>query len=269
MNEMASKIYLSLLALASTVIAQKCPIQFDGRVPKGSTPATFDSSTSPFNPSFVFGAGELYYILKTSHELTSLGLTWSGIVQLPTTTPSLVHPHHPFPHDHLLMPSQFDANTSIPVEVTISDASIFQGQTGFRRAEFLPASNSGSDPSTQGIKTLHFSLQKDDARSLNYSHEYQLVFLETADYSTNQFALKTGSISGREGQDPGRLVLQSNVNNPTDLHAVPFTAGVWHNYAITLDFDSKYVPLSSHSTLFVLKVKTVRAKSTILKAALR
>jgi hypothetical protein len=66
------------------------------------------------------------------------------------------------------------------------------------------------------------------------------VFLETADYSTNQFALKTGAISGRNGQDTGRLVLQSNVRNPTDLHAVPFTVGVWHNYAITLDFNAKY-----------------------------
>lgn len=98
---------------------------------------------------------------------------------------------------------QFDtAKNTIPLEVTISDASIFAPsptnvQTGFRRAELLPASNTGTDLSTAGVKTLHFSLMKDDCRPLNNSHEYQLVFLETNDFSTNQFALKTGTINGQ------------------------------------------------------------------------
>lgn len=74
---------------------------------------------------------------------------------------------------------------------------------------------------------------------MNLSHEYQLVFVETAAFDTNQFALKAGTISGREGADPNRLVLQSNVRNATDLHAVAFTEGVWHNYALTLDFTKK------------------------------
>ena len=81
--------------------------------------------------------------------------------------------------------------------VTISDASIFNNQTGFRRAELQPASNNGSDPSTIGIKTLHFSIMKDPARALNTSHEYQLVFLEDAKFATNQFVLKTGKIGGQ------------------------------------------------------------------------
>lgn len=61
-----------------------------------------------------------------------------------------------------------------------SDDSIFNGQTGFRRAELNPASNDGTDASTDGVKTVHFALQKDAARPLNLSHEYQLFFLETA-----------------------------------------------------------------------------------------
>jgi hypothetical protein len=48
---------------------------------------------------------------------------------------------------------------------------------------------------------------KDDARPLNYSHEYQLVFLETNDYSTNQFALKTGTIDGQPAGQVSRAVL--------------------------------------------------------------
>jgi hypothetical protein len=51
--------YLSLLALASAVLAQNCPLQFDGRVPAGSTPASFDATTSPFGTKFVFGQSEL------------------------------------------------------------------------------------------------------------------------------------------------------------------------------------------------------------------
>lgn len=123
--------------------------------------------------------------------------------------------------------------------MTISDSSIFNSQTGFRRAELLPVTNSGTDQSTTGIKTLHFSIQKDVTRPLNFSHEYQLVFLETADYSTNQFALKTGAIIGRDSQEAEMLVLQSNVRSPVDIHTVPFVDGVWHNYALTLDFSAK------------------------------
>lgn len=63
--------------------------------------------------------------------------------------------------------------------VLCSDDSIFNGQTGFRRAELNPANNDGTDPATEGVKTVHFSLMKDDKRALNLSHEYQLFFLES------------------------------------------------------------------------------------------
>jgi len=126
--------------------------------------------------------------------------------------------------------------------VTISDDSIFAPspdniQTGFRRAELLPASNSGTDPSTTGVKTLHFSLMKDAQRPLNLSHEYQLVFLESNDFSTNQLVLKTGTVIGGGGGDPDTLQLFGNVNDGTVLFNTPFTPGVFHNFAVTLDFD--------------------------------
>lgn len=126
--------------------------------------------------------------------------------------------------------------------MTISDDSIFAPspdniQTGFRRAELLPASNSGTDPSTTGVKTLHFSLMKDAQRPLNLSHEYQLVFLESNDFSTNQLVLKTGTVIGGGGGDPDTLQLFGNVNDGTVLFNTPFTPGVFHNFAVTLDFD--------------------------------
>jgi hypothetical protein len=93
-----------------------------------------------------------------------------------------------------------------------------------------------------GIKTLHFSLRKDNARPLNLSHEYQLVFLEDATFSTNQFVLKTGTIAGQPaGQNADLLVLQGNVNAPVvqNLFNITFLADVWHNFAIVLDFTAK------------------------------
>jgi len=143
---------------------------------------------------------------------------------------------------------QFDVNT-VPAEVTISDKSIFNGQTGFRRAELLPASNDGSDASTTGVKTLHFSLKKDAARPLNLSHEYQLAFLESKDFSTNQVVLKAGTILGVNTANPDTLQLFGNVNaNPPQvLFSTPFDDGVFHNFALTLDFNKLLVPPPAHT----------------------
>lgn len=130
--------------------------------------------------------------------------------------------------------------------VTINDKSIFAPsasnvQTGFRRVELLPASNSGKDPSTTGVKTLHFSVMKDPARPLNLTHEYQLVFLESDDFSTNQVVVKTGSILGQNTANPDTLQVFGNVNSQPvqTLFATPFTPGTFHNFALTLDFDKK------------------------------
>jgi hypothetical protein len=82
---------------------------------------------------------------------------------------------------------------------------------------------------------------KDNARALNLSHEYQLVFLEDAAFSTNQFVLKTGTILGIDTPDPDLLQVFGNTNQdpPTLLFATPFLEGVFHNFAIALDFDAQ------------------------------
>ncbi|KAF7903192.1 uncharacterized protein EAF01_006241 [Botrytis porri] len=203
---------LSLLTLASVAQAQDCPLQFEGRVPVGTTPTAFDNSnTSLYNPSYNFGAN----------------LTWSQIIKFPTDIPT----------------SLYDGNSTTPFEVTLSDASIFAPsstnvQVGFRRAELLPLSNNGSDASTTGIKTLHFSIMKDASRPLNLSHEYQIAFLESADFSTNQFVLKTGTILGTNNTDSNVLRVVGNVNEgATELFTTAFTDG-WHNFGLKLDFTA-------------------------------
>ncbi|KAI1427307.1 hypothetical protein F5Y12DRAFT_783419 [Xylaria sp. FL1777] len=203
---------VSFLVMTSTlVVSQKCDLQFDGRVPSDFSAASFNANNGVFDPNNVFGQGlDLGSIIEIQNSLSSL----------------------------------FDIDT-IPVEVTISDDSIFAPsadnvQTGFRRAELLIASNDGTDASTTGVKTLHFSVMKDANRPLNLAHEYQLVFLESNDFSTNQFVLKTGTILGENTADPDTLQLFGNVNaNPVQtLFSTPFTEDVFHNFAVTLDFDA-------------------------------
>ncbi|CZR68734.1 related to endoglucanase c [Phialocephala subalpina] len=150
---------------------------------------------------------------------------WSSILQFPIVNSSL-----------------FDANGTKALEVTISPTSIFQSQTGFRRSELMPSSNSGTDLSTTGVKTIHFSVQKDTLKPLNSSHEYQLFFLESNDYSTNQVVLKYGSIIGGNpnGVDKDSLMVVGNVNSKPIplLYSTKFTPGVWHNFGITLNFNA-------------------------------
>ncbi|KAA8571311.1 hypothetical protein MFRU_046g00480 [Monilinia fructicola] len=228
---------LSLLTLASVAQAQDCPIYFDGRIPLGTTPSAFDNANSSlYNPSYNFGAN----------------LTWSQIIKIPTGIPA----------------SLYDGNSSQPFEVTLSDASIFAPsptniQLGFRRAEMMPSSNNGSDPFTVGIKTLHFSILKDSARPLNLSHEYQIAFLESADYSTNQFVLKTGTILDSNNTDSNVLRVIGNVNEgATELFTTPFTDG-WHNFGLKLDFTANTTQVFYSASSKPLKSVTEALKNDI------
>lgn len=126
----------------------------------------------------------------------------------------------------------------------LSDESVFAPsadniQTGFRRAELNPAAANGSDDSVVGVKTLHFSIQKDAERALNLSHEYQMVFLESNDFSTNQVVLKTGTLLDQDTADPDTLMLFGNVNDPNLLFSTPFTEDTFHNFGVVLNFDEK------------------------------
>ncbi|KAK8042934.1 hypothetical protein PG994_013417 [Apiospora phragmitis] len=221
-----SSLLVALASLASLGASQKCKLQFDGRVPTGFAAAEFDADNGIFNPSNVVGKG-----LKLS-EVIKMGVVNGSL---------------------------FDTKTQ-PVEVTINDQSIFAPsatnvQTGFRRAELLIASNNGTDASTQGVKTLHFSLMKDAARPLNLTHEYQL----DNSFSTNQFVLKTGTILGGDAAaDPDTLQLFGNVNSKPlqTLFSTKFTEGVFHNFAVTNDFNKKTTQVFYSQDTAVLKEQT-------------
>jgi hypothetical protein len=200
--------------------AAKAQIIWDGRIPTNFSQSAFDSaSTSPFSPEFVRAAD----------------VPFSQIIQFPDVPPSL-----------------FDGDTSRPIEVTINDKSIFapggNSQNGFRRAELLPSTNNGTDATVQGVTTLHFSIKEDPAKPLNYSHEYQLVFIETNDFASHVWTLKTGTPFGTdpaslpEGQAKTLRLGSSTAGGAMEevLFQTPFDTGISYNFAIQTDWDNRH-----------------------------
>lgn len=93
-------------------------------------------------------------------------------------------------------------------------------------------------PAVSGMKTLRFSLQLDTTRPFNYSHEYQILFLKTADFSNTQLTLKTGTIlGGNATADPKTLNMRGFGADET-LFETPFVEG-WHNFGLVMDFERK------------------------------
>ncbi|KAK1689493.1 hypothetical protein BDP55DRAFT_546147 [Colletotrichum godetiae] len=208
-------------ALASpspcTAATIQCPLIFDGRVPATATPRDFDApfggGWNPYNPDYVKGAN----------------LSWSDIILLPGPVPVSTRPG--------TRSSRFDAaEKKRPLEVTISDASIFMNQQGFRRAGLLFArdANEGS-PAGEGVKTMHFSVRLDLERPLNLTHEYLNVWHETAAYDANQFNFQTGTIIDQPGLPKDSFKLLDRDNKL--IWSTPVAMdGSWQNFALTLDF---------------------------------
>lgn len=203
----------ALLALARAALAADptCPLVFDGRVPSTAALTDFDTNNGgdwmPFNPDYI----------------RAEALPWSETLLLPAVDP----------------PSRFDATAeTVPLEVTISDESIFNDQNGFRRAglQFLEDSNEGS-PANAGRVNVHFSIRLDAERPLNRSHEYLLVWHETAAYDANQFNFEAGTIIGQEalGGDSYKLLDR----NYQVLWETPILEDEWQNFAVTVDWDAE------------------------------
>ena len=118
-----------------------------------------------------------------------------------------------------------------------------------------------------GTTVFHFSVQQDASRPLNYSHEYQVVFIEPNDGShifelqlgahARIFTLRIGSLCSVADMRIHHLT-GSPFTNPTgqvpvaDAHSfkvldhalnvlfsTPFTADVWHNFAVEVDWNAR------------------------------
>jgi hypothetical protein len=214
----ASCAFASALPRLDRFIPIRCPIIFDGRVSRNSTLATFDTLSSPYSSQYVKGQN----------------LTWSSIILLPNLTAT-----------------RFDTAAHKPLEVTISDASLFrtsQGlQVGFRRAGLLlkdDANAVGGDKADEGIVTFHWSVRQDSKRGMNLSHEYMNVWHERADYGGNQFTFVGGvvlPVDGGTGDDTKENRETWKVQNAKNEFI--FTTGIkyeaWQNFAVTLDYANR------------------------------
>ncbi|KAF8245348.1 hypothetical protein K440DRAFT_556022 [Wilcoxina mikolae CBS 423.85] len=199
--------------LISSVAKTGAQVIWDGRL-HCANPLVLDvNTTSPYNVNYNKGQSN-----------------WSDIVSFPEVTPSL-----------------FDIQPDTKAwELSINDKSIFvpggpsSRQNGFRRSELMPNINNGSDKTVQGIRTLHFSIQKDMKHPLNVSHLYQLTFIETADFSSHIWTLSYGATT-EEGHSPTALRLTSSGAKGAKeklLFQVEFKEDQWHNFAIQVDFDN-------------------------------
>ena len=84
--------------------------------------------------------------------------------------------------------------------VTIDNSSVFvpggsSPQYGFRRTDII-AQKAGDSSNLilameTGVSVFHFSIKADEKRPLNYSHEYQVVYIEPHD-GTHVFEIQLG-----------------------------------------------------------------------------
>lgn len=139
--------------------------------------------------------------------------------------------------------SMFDKATNTKAfEITINDKSIFvpkggQPQTNIRRADLLPSIRSTlNNVSTTGVRTMHFSVQQDPAKPINTTHDYQIMNLESADFSFHQIDVRTGAANA------GKIVVQGNSKTAAGqqtLASVDFPADKMVNFALKMDFNAK------------------------------
>ncbi|KAF2786828.1 glycoside hydrolase family 131 protein [Melanomma pulvis-pyrius CBS 109.77] len=187
-----------------------CPIVFDGRIPANTAPTFFDTyaTNTIFNPDYV----------------KNLTLKWSEILKFPA-----------------INGSRFDGADHIPLEVTISDKSIFQTQNGFRRAGLQFLKDASDGPGTVGVKTLHWSVKQDAARPLNLTHEYLNVWHEAADYSSNQIQFQAGQIIGKSAADKNNFKVLDRTGK--SLYSVAIDKTNWQNFAVKLDYNKNQVQI--------------------------
>jgi len=159
------------------------------------------------------------------------------------------------------------SNTEDVIAISIDNSSVFvpggtpsNAQFGFRRTELIAQKNSSIAQLTAisqvNTTAFHFSIAADDSKPLNFTHEYQIVFIEPGDGS-HVFGVQLGEHTPSLLFRFADLGLGSPFTNPTGnlpapgarnfkildhslnvLFSTPFTCQTWHNFAIVVDWDN-------------------------------
>lgn len=154
--------------------------------------------------------------------------------------------------------------------MTIDNSSVFlpggsNPQYGFRRTELIAQKNGDHaglvEEMEVGSTAFHFSIMRDERHPLNLKHEYQVVFIEPND-GTHVFGIQLGMVDGSVSGATMTAQLTkwfrsgSPFTNPTGhlpaknanafkvldhalnvLFTAPFLPGIWHNFAVQVDWD--------------------------------
>ncbi|KAJ3988390.1 hypothetical protein F5890DRAFT_1550607 [Lentinula detonsa] len=206
----------TVLLLSAIAASSASSLYWDGRVPQTMTESDLDSSIGPYL-TVVKGSE------AASHYTTLLGTT---------STPT--------PLWNTVLSEQV-------ISLTIDNSSIFvpggsTPQTGFRRTDLIAqgnGSNSALDAIMEvGVSKFFFSVMENEQLPLNYSHEYQIVFIEPSD-GTHVFELQLGTpfsnpTAPAPAADAAFLKIRDHALNL--LFETPFTAGQWHNFAVQVDW---------------------------------
>ncbi|KAI3538181.1 hypothetical protein CSPX01_09758 [Colletotrichum filicis] len=189
----------------------------DGRIKADATLENFNVLESVFKSAVVKGDG----------------LVFSDIITFPEGQASL-----------------FDKATNTKAfAINIDDKSVFvpkggEAQANIRRADLLPSIRSQlNDVAVTGIRTMHFSIQRDATKPLNVTHDYQVFNLESKDFSFHQIDVRTGADNGNEIAVFGN----SKTTPAAKIFSTPFGEGQFENFAIKMDFNANTVQVF-HST---------------------
>ncbi|KAK1484737.1 uncharacterized protein CCOS01_13460 [Colletotrichum costaricense] len=189
----------------------------DGRIKADATPENFNVLESVFKSAVVKGDG----------------LVFSDIITFPEGQASL-----------------FDKATNTKAfAINIDDKSVFvpkggEAQANIRRADLLPSIRSQlNDVAVTGVRTMHFSIQRDATKPLNVTHDYQVFNLESKDFSFHQIDVRTGADNGNEIAVFGN----SKTTPAAKIFSTPFGEGQFENFAIKMDFNANTVQVF-HST---------------------
>jgi len=233
-----ASLVLSLLACLTLVAAT--PLIYDGRAPFNLTSTDLNNNVGPY-----------LTVVKGTENATHYD-SLHGLSVPPT----------PLWNELLILP------TEQAVSVSIDNTSVFfpgggAGQFGFRRTDLIAAINGQhTELITQmetGTTVFHFSIKLDEARPLNYTHEYQIVFIEPND-GTHVFEIQLGSpFTNPTGVLPVANAHSFKVRDHSlnVLFTTPFTSDTWHNFAVQVDW--------TNLTLAVFYSKDVELLSPVTK----
>ncbi|KAI0292395.1 hypothetical protein BC826DRAFT_1146699 [Russula brevipes] len=201
-------------ALCFGTVAWAIPVLWEGRAPYNYTEADIDSSFGPYL-SAVKGTQ------NASHYFRFLGHTLNAT------------PIWPIPEQ--------------PIRAIVDNSSVFTPggsapQLGFRRSEIIAQPPGGGNRTSfdamleSGITAFHFSVYRDEGLPLNYTHEYQALWVEPTDGS-HVFDLQLGTPFNTTPSSGADRVLRIRAHDGTVLFHTPFRRARWHNFAVVVDWD--------------------------------